>query len=86
MTRHVSTSAVIDSDWKQVSQAMPCPVCGAHYACSVHTVEHFAFCAHAPSEWKLTNGSWLHALPGPVPANDVEIPVGPSSMLNDARP
>jgi hypothetical protein len=36
----------------------------------VHTVDDFACCAREPSEWKLTNGSWLHRLrsSGSVPA------------------
>ncbi len=59
MTRAV-LSAAIDSDWKMVSHERPCPVCGADDACSVHTEDPFACCARSPSEWKLTNGSWLH--------------------------
>lgn len=59
MTRAV-LSAAIDSDWRMVSQERPCPVCGADDACSVHTADPFACCAREPSDWKLTNGSWLH--------------------------
>lgn len=68
MTRAV-LSAAIDSEWKLVSHAHPCPVCGSDDACSVHTVDDFACCAREPSDWKLTNGSWLHRLrsSGPVP-------------------
>lgn len=61
MTRAV-ISAAIDSDWRLVSQERPCPVCGAEDACSIHTADAFACCAREPSEWKLTNGSWLHKL------------------------
>lgn len=61
MTRAV-LSAAIDSDWRMVSQERPCPVCGADDACSVHTADPFACCAREPSDWKLTNGSWLHRL------------------------
>jgi hypothetical protein len=61
MTRAVLTAA-IDSDWRLVSQDRPCPVCGADDACSIHTHDAFACCAREPSEWKLTNGAWLHKL------------------------
>jgi hypothetical protein len=61
MTRAI-LSAVIDSDWKQVSQERPCPICGAEHACSVHMVDAFVSCAREPSQWKLTNGSWLHRI------------------------
>lgn len=53
-------SAAIDTDWRLVSRERPCPVCGACDTCSVHTEDDFVCCARAPSEWKLTNGSWLH--------------------------
>ena len=61
MTRAV-LSAAIDSDWRLVSQERPCPVCGAEDACSIHTADAFVCCAREPSDWKLTNGSWLHRL------------------------
>lgn len=61
MTRAVLTAA-IDTDWRLVSQERPCPVCGAEDACSIHTEDAFACCAREPSEWKLTNGAWLHRL------------------------
>ena len=61
MTRAL-VSAAIDSDWRLVSQLRPCPICGAGDACSVHTQDAFACCAREPSEWKLTNGAWLHKL------------------------
>jgi hypothetical protein len=62
MTRAV-LSAGIDSDWRLVSQERPCPVCGDDASCSIHTADDFACCAREPSDWKLTNGSWLHRLP-----------------------
>jgi hypothetical protein len=61
MTRAVLSHA-IDNEWKLVSNARPCPVCGAHDACSIHLQDDFACCAREPSEWKLTNGSWLHKI------------------------
>lgn len=62
MTRAV-LSAAIDSEWRQVSNERPCPVCGGDDACSIHTVDDFACCAREPSLWKLTNGAWLHRVP-----------------------
>ena len=59
MTRAVLSGA-IDTDWKLVSIERPCPVCGSKDACSIHTKDEFACCAHEPSEWKLTTGAWLH--------------------------
>jgi len=61
MTRALP-SAAIDSDWRSVSQEHPCPVCGKGDGCCIHTDDDFASCAREPSEWKLTNGSWLHRL------------------------
>jgi hypothetical protein len=57
MTRAVLSHA-IDTEWRLVNSTRPCPVCGSHDACS--TQEEFASCSREPSEWKLTNGSWLH--------------------------
>jgi hypothetical protein len=57
MTRAVLSHA-IDTEWRLVNSTRPCPVCGSHDACS--TQDEFASCAREPSEWKLTNGSWLH--------------------------
>jgi hypothetical protein len=62
MTRAV-LSAAIDSEWRLVSNERPCPVCGASEACSIHTADDFACCAREPSDWKLTNGAWLHRVP-----------------------
>lgn len=75
MTRALP-SAAIDSDWKLVSHGRPCPVCGAEDTCGVHMVDDFACCARAPSDWKLTNGSWLHRLQSQRVGTQVtEIPV-----------
>jgi hypothetical protein len=86
MTRAV-LSAAIDSDWRLVSQGRPCPVCGADDVCSVHTVDDFACCAREPSEWKLTNGSWLHRLrtSGSVPTMPVVANSNPIANGNGAR-
>ncbi len=64
MTRAV-LSVAIDSEWRLVGHGRPCPVCGAEDTCGVHLVDQFVCCARAPSDWKLTNGSWLHRLAPP---------------------
>jgi hypothetical protein len=84
MTRAV-LSAAIDSDWRLVSQARPCPVCGAEDTCGVHTVDDFASCARAPSEWKLTNGSWLHRLQAPSEAPSATAHLPPAANTNGSR-
>lgn len=80
-------SATIDSDWRLVSQERPCPVCGADEACSVHNADDFACCAREPSEWKLTNGSWLHrvATRKVVPAAEVLALSNPIANGNGIR-
>lgn len=86
MTRAVLSPA-IDSDWRLVSQERPCPVCGAEDTCGVHTVDKFACCARAPSEWKLTNGSWLHRLQPQAPAVLADVParLQPAANANGLR-
>jgi hypothetical protein len=87
MTRAL-LSAAIDSDWKLVSQGRPCPVCGAEDTCGVHVVDEFACCARAPSEWKLTNGSWLHrieSLKSPVPRTEIPAQSALAANVNGVR-
>jgi hypothetical protein len=72
MTRAV-LSAAIDSEWRMVSLERPCPVCGADDACSVHNADPFACCAREPSDWKLTNGAWLHRIRGAESVANVEL-------------
>jgi hypothetical protein len=80
MTRAL-LSAAIDSEWRLVSPERPCPVCGAEEACSIHTGDDFACCAREPSEWKLTNGAWLHKLHS---RSGVELKQNPvSASLNE---
>jgi hypothetical protein len=93
MTRAV-LSAAIDSDWRQVSNERPCPVCGAYEACSIHTADDFACCAREPSDWKLTNGAWLHRVPAravipPVAHAGLGLPANVSDLAangNGIRP
>jgi hypothetical protein len=85
---HAVLSPAIDSDWRLVSQERPCPVCGAEDTCGVHTVDEFACCARAPSEWKLTNGSWLHRLQStqtPTVLADVPARLQPAANANGLR-
>ncbi len=85
---HAVLTAAIDSDWRLVSQERPCPVCGAEDTCGIHTVDKFACCARAPSEWKLTNGSWLHRLQSPqapAPLADVPARLQPAANANGLR-
>jgi hypothetical protein len=85
MTRAV-LSVGIDSDWRLVSQERPCPVCGAEDACSIHTDDAFACCAREPSDWKLTNGSWLHkvrAQSGVIEAAGTGVLADLATVIND---
>jgi hypothetical protein len=80
MTRAV-LSAAIDSDWRLVSSNRPCPVCGSEDQCSIHLEADFVCCAQEPSQWKLTNGSWLHRLPSPLSlAPEAETEHSPSGI------
>ena len=51
-----------DAEWDGVSQAQPCPICGATSGCRTLTEDAFASCARRPSEWPLNNGAWLHRI------------------------
>lgn len=55
-------SPLSEADWSIVSAKHPCPICGASAGCRTHEDAAFASCAHRPSDWLLTNGSWLHRL------------------------
>jgi hypothetical protein len=61
MTRVFQTNPV-DTEWRNVSERSPCPICGASEACRTHPDGHFACCAQKPSEWPMTNGAWLHRI------------------------
>lgn len=51
-----------DAVWRGVSSRKPCPVCGGSEGCFIHEEDVFASCAERPSDWPLTNGTWLHRL------------------------
>jgi len=56
-----------DATWRGVSQRRPCPVCGGSDGCFVHEDDAFASCVERPSDWPLTNGTWLHRIVDPTP-------------------
>ena len=49
-----------DYEWTLVSARHPCPVCAGTAACRRENDGDYASCATLPSEWRLTNGGWLH--------------------------
>ena len=75
MTRAVLTAA-IDSDWSIVTDSKPCPICGSAAGCSIHSNAEFACCAREPSDWKLTNGAWLHRVQSPL-----RMPASPANLV-----
>lgn len=52
----------LDGDWNGVSGVTPCPVCGGLAECRTHADEAFVCCLREPSDWRLSNGGWLHRL------------------------
>jgi len=45
-----------------VTGTTPCPICGGEGDCRTHSDEAFACCVQRPSDWRLSNGGWLHRL------------------------
>lgn len=58
--RHFSNGP--DGDWNRVTGSAPCPVCGGDVDCRTHSEEAFVCCVQRPSDWRLSNGGWLHRL------------------------
>jgi hypothetical protein len=58
--RHSSNGP--DGDWNRVTVSAPCPVCGGDANCRTHMDEEFVCCVQRPSDWRLSNGGWLHRL------------------------
>lgn len=52
----------VDGDWNGVSGVTPCPVCGGRAECRTHADEDFVCCLREPSDWRLSNGGWLHRI------------------------
>ena len=70
MTR-VSRAISSDVDWQAASDQHPCPICGSSDAgCTTSLEESFVTCFRCPSDWVLTTGAWLHALPSRLDASD----------------
>lgn len=72
----------VDHDWIQVSSAAPCPICGAGENCRIHADEAFACCIREPSDWRLSNGGWLHRVD--AEQADAELDIAPSPRLRDS--
>jgi hypothetical protein len=64
-------SQSLDGDWERVSGATPCPICGGADECRTHADEAFACCVQRPSDWRLSNGGWLHR----IRSSDVQLRV-----------
>lgn len=60
--RRAQRASTTECEWILVSERHPCPMCGAIDGCLRASDAAFACCAHRPSDWRLTNGSWLHRL------------------------
>ena len=58
--RHTSNG--LDGDWDRVTGTAPCPICGGAAECRTHSDEAFACCVQRPSDWRLSNGGWLHRI------------------------
>jgi len=58
--RHFSNG--LDGDWDRVTGSAPCPICGGDADCRTHSNEAFVCCVQRPSEWRLSNGGWLHRI------------------------
>lgn len=52
----------LDGHWNRVSGVTPCPVCGGRAECRTHADENFVCCLREPSDWRLSNGGWLHRI------------------------
>lgn len=49
-----------DAAWRGASAKRPCPICGGSEGCFLHEDHGFVSCGSSPSDWPLTNGTWLH--------------------------
>jgi hypothetical protein len=74
----------LDADWARVSAVAPCPICSGLEGCRRHVEEEFACCVQEPSDWRLSNGGWLHRIvPLPVVVA-AGLTLGPEPRLGDA--
>lgn len=65
----VIRSHIDENDWTQVSQRQPCPLCDATTGCQLAGDGQFVCCARRPSDWRLTNGAWLHRVDEGAPSS-----------------
>jgi hypothetical protein len=80
--RCISGAQGLDSDWNRVSGSLPCPVCGGDDECRTHAEEAFACCLRQPSDWRLSNGGWLHR----IGSFEAKLSVGSSRRSAERRP
>ena len=57
---YIARSQSQEAEWKLVSERHPCLICQAADGCHRDDEGAFACCSRNPSDWPLTNGSWLH--------------------------
>lgn len=50
------------NDWRRVSKAHPCPICGKPDWCAVSTDGAVALCHRVESSQRIGDGGWLHRL------------------------
>ena len=50
------------SEWMEVSDSRPCPVCQATSNCTVQSNGEFACCTRIVCDWPVNTGGWLHRL------------------------
>jgi hypothetical protein len=62
-----SEQVAADAVWRGASARNPCPICGGSEGCFVHEEDDFVSCGTSPSDWPLTNGTWLHRFVDPKP-------------------
>ncbi len=60
--RRAQRTSTIECEWILVSERHPCPMCNSTEGCSRASDAEFASCVRRPSDWLLTNGSWLHRI------------------------
>ena len=50
------------ADWRRVSRATPCPICGRPKWCLIRTDGTVAICTHVESPRRVGDAGWLHRL------------------------
>lgn len=75
------------SEWRRVSTAHPCPVCGKPDWCGVHADGRRAICMRVASDRPARNGGWIHSLADSVDVDRILSPPKPvpKRTLDDAE-